>query len=229
MKNCKKIKTLVLLALASTSASVLAAPGEDKSDYVADFSNPMAIYSEAGIGGSNDGLDLYGAFCGYLGGTFAHKIRVEGKDDLEYYKVNYLAVDTSTDTGFMLDTTWNQDDYRKVDEVNDTSIGVIKKIPLMNDRLNLYPKLKLGWLWGDEIKNTTYISADAAVRFNVTSGFWVGGTPKYTYGMKGLELREWSTSVDVGYQFKQGIGLSAQTILDSHEDTQFRANLTFAF
>jgi len=30
MKNCKKIKTLVLLALASTSASVLAAPGEDK-------------------------------------------------------------------------------------------------------------------------------------------------------------------------------------------------------
>jgi hypothetical protein len=229
MKNIGSLPLLAFATLATASLNVIAAPSSAKSDYLADLSNPMAIYSEAGVGVSNGGVDLYAGFGGYLGGTFAHKIKIEVKDDLDYYEVNYLALDTASQTGFILDSTWDQDDYRFADDVNDTSVGVIKKLSLMNDRLNFYPKLKLGFLWGDEIKSTTYLNVDVAARFNVTSGLWVGMTPGYTYGMKGLDLREWNTSFDVGYQFKEGFGISAQAIMDTHEKEEYRVNFTFIF
>lgn len=221
-----KMVAVTICSLASFSS--VAAGKLDKQDYIADFSDPMAIYSNAGVGISDDGVDIYAGIGGYLAGSFKHKLQFEAKDDLEYYEVNYLAVDTSSDTGFLLDTTWDRD-YAFGKDSQDTSFGVIKKLPLMNDRLNLYPKLKLGFLWGDEIKSTTYIHIDMATRFTITPGLWVGVTPGYTYGMKGIDLDAWNTSFDIGYMFKNGFGLSAQTIIDTHEDEEYRANVTFAF
>ena len=228
MKKNGTSKIVAVAICSLTSFSSVAAGKSDKQDYIADFSDPIAIYSNVDVGISDDGVDISAGLGGYLAGSFKHKLQVTAKDDLEYFEVNYLAVDTSTDTGFVLDSTWKKDLFW-IDDANDVSAGIIKKIPLLNERLNLYPKLKIGVIFGDYVKSTTYIKLDMATRFAVTSGFWVGVTPTYTYAMKGYELDEWTTSFDLGYMFKNGFGVSAQTIIDSHEADEYRANITFAF
>lgn len=227
MKNNRIFKIIAMAVCSLTSYSVAAEP-LDKQDYIADFSDPIATYSNANVGISDDGVDLSLGLGGYLAGSFKHKLQVNVKGDLEYTEVNYIAVDTSIDTGFILDSTWSKDLFWAKD-TNDISAGIIKNLPFLDDRLNLYPKLKIGAILGDYVKSTTYIELDLATRFSVTSGFWVGVTPRYTYAMEGYELDEWNTSFDLGYMFKNGFGVSGQAVIDTHEADEYRANIAFAF
>ena len=223
----QKNRTLKMIAVALCSLASYSVTA-DKQNYIADFSDPIAIYSNANVGVSDNGVDISLGLGGYLAGTFKHKLQVTVKDDLEYSEVNYLAVDTNSDTGFMLDSTWSKDLFF-ADNTNDISAGIIKNLPFMNDRLNFYPQLKVGAILGDYVESTTYIKFGLATRFSVTPGFWVGVTPSYAHAMKGYDLDQWNTSFDIGYMFKNGFGVSAQTVIDTHEADEYRANIAFAF
>ncbi len=214
-----KFKTVKLLgiSLLSAFATQAVAGQESNTDWV-DFSDPTAIYSRAGLGAGTEGVDLYAAFGGYLGGQFKHQLTVEAKHDLDYYNVNYFAFNTSNDTGFSLDTTWG--------DVHDkASIGAVKKLTLENKSIKIYPSMNLGMMWGDSIDTTTYIEVDAAVRYSVNRAFWFGVTPSYTYAMKGIDIKELNATVDVGYQLAKEIAVSAHF----NNDEEVWADFTFAF
>ncbi|WP_028863750.1 hypothetical protein [Psychromonas aquimarina] len=210
-KNVKSLGASLLCVLSFQAAA------DNKSSWV-DFSDPTAIYSRAGVGVGTEGVDVYGAVGGYLGGQFKQQLSVEAKHDLDYYNVNYFAFNTANDTGFSFDTRW-ADDY------DQASVGVIKKIPLAEQNIIIYPSMNLGLMWGDNMSSTTYIEIDAAVRYSVNRALWFGATPSYKYAVNGIDINDLDITADVGYQVAKDVALSAHL----NNDGEVWADFTFAF
>lgn len=135
-----------------------------------------------------------------------------------------MLVNASTDSGFSVETTWDRDLW-DLKDLNDTSLGVFAKIPLMDNQLNVYPKLNLGMLWGEEVKSTTYIKFDATTRYTINRMFWVGITPTYTYAMKGIDIKEWEGSLDAGVQLSAAFAFSAHV----NNNSEYWVDVIFTF
>ena len=222
-----KFKMVKLLAASLLSVFAVHAVAEQNSSWV-DFSDPTAVYSKAGFAGGTEGVDIYGALGGYLGGQFKQKLTVEAMHDLDYYNINYFALNTSNDTGFSLNTTWS-DLYDHSEYNNDSydkaSVGVVKKLILENRSFKVYPSMNLGSMWGDSIPSTTFIELDVPVRYTVNRNFWVGVTPNYTYALRGLDIKDLDATVDAGYQLAKEVAVSAHF----NNDEEVWADFTFAF
>jgi len=221
MCSIKKI-TLLSAALFSIFAGQAAAQQQTQSQGV-DFSDPTAVYSKVGIGGGTKGVDVFGAFAGYLGWQLKHQLTLEAKQDLDYYNIDYMAFNSRNNTGFLLNSTWSYD--YKGHSVDNASFGVIKKIPLNNEQIVIYPALNIGMMWGDTINSTTFLDVEAAVRYSISDVFWLGATPRYVYALKGVNAKEFKGTVDIGYELAENVGIAAH--LD--EDAEFWADFTFAF
>lgn len=218
-----KFKTLKLLAVSLLSvfamqAAARQAADEQKYSRWVDFSDPTAVYSKAGVAAGTEGVDLYAALGGYLGGQFKQQLTVEAIHDLDYYNVNYFVFNTRNDTGFSLNTTWD-DLYDKA------SVGIVKKLILENKKIKIYPSMKLGMMWDDSIPSTTFIELDVAIRYSVNRKFWLGITPNYTHALKGLDIEDLDATVDVGYQLAKEVAVSAHF----NNDEEVWADFTFAF
>ena len=191
-----------------------------------DFSDPTAIYSKMGLATGTEGVDIYAALGGYLGGRFEQKLTVEAIHDMDYYNVNYLAFNTSNDTGFSIKTTWNNnDDYGE--DYEEASVGVIKKLGFTNKAVKFYPAMNAGvmWDWDDSIPTTTFVEIDAAVRYTVTPDFWVGVTPTYRYALNGLDIDNLDGTAEAGYQLAQEVAISIHV----NNDDEVWGDFTFAF
>lgn len=229
--------TASIITLASVfSFSALAA--EKKIEDWNDFSDPTAIYSNASIAGGNEGVDISATYGGYLSGVYKHSFTGAVKSDLEYYEANYLLLNSVSKSGVAFDSTWHQDirvDGVNYKNVNNATFGFFAKLGFLKDRLNyapnmnrsfnFYPKVSVGYMWASEIKDTTFVKFDATTRFSFNHMFWVGVTPTYIYGMKGLDLNELDATVDAGVQLSDAFGLS----VSANNDEEFRARVTFAF
>jgi len=219
------------------SLSVFAAEDKNTENWN-DFSDPVAIYSNATIGGGNKGVDITGAYGGYLSGVYKHRFTAAAKNDLEYYEFDYLLLNSSTESGVAIDSSWHRDisfedvDYRNV---NDVSFGFFAKLGFfekelnytdgMNRSINFYPKVSVGYMWAEDMVDTTYIKLDATTRYAINKMLWVGVTPTYTYGMEGLELKEWAASLDAGIQLSSSFGINASV----NDDKDFKGEVKFAF
>ena len=225
-KKCfLKISVLSLISLFSAAA---VAAEDEQAQVWNDMSDPTAIYSNATIGGGTEGIDVSATYGGYLGGVYKHRIDVAAKNDFEYYEVNYLMLNATTKSGITFDSTWDRDvRYKGINyyDVNDTSLGFFAKLSFMDKRLNVYPKVSLGYMWADNMSDTTYVEFDATTRFSINRMFWVGVTPTYTYGMNGIELSEWTGTLDLGMQLASGFGVSASV----NDDKDVSAQVIFAF
>jgi len=230
----KKI-TLTLLSL--LSAPLLAAPGpggqpaggaggatDGRSAVWHDLSDPRAVYSSAIVSAGKDGVNLSASYGGYLNGLYKQKITVATMHDLDYYQVDYLLVNANTNSGFSLETSWDRDNW-DIKNVNDSAIGVFAKVPLYEGMLNIYPKLDLGLLWGDDVKSTTYIQVEIPARYKVTDFFWVGATPTYTYAMQGYNLNEWDGSFDAGVQLSPEFSFAAH----ANTNDEYWVDVIFTF
>ncbi|HEY5716077.1 MAG TPA: hypothetical protein VIS54_06645 [Psychromonas sp.] len=219
-----KIKKISIIGSAFLSIFAGQAAAQQQTKHQgADFSDPTAVYSKAGLGGGTEGVDVFGAFGGYLGWQLKHQLTLEAKHDLDYYNLNYMAFNSRNNTGFLIKSTWS-DEY-KDNSVDKASFGVIKKIPLKNEQFILYPAMNIGMMWGNDINSTTYLDVEAALRYSVSNELWMGATPGYTYALKGVNVKEFKGTVDIGYELAENVGISAH--LD--EDAEFWADFTFAF
>ena len=219
-----KKSTVALLTLFSSTLLANVNTQVQKEETWYDLSDPRAIYSSLSVAAGNEGVNISASYGGYLNGQYKHKITVEAMNDLEYYNVDYMLLNASTNSGFTIESTWDRDVFGLKD-LNDTSVGVFAKIPLLNNKLNVYPKLNIGMLWGDEIDSTTYIKFDATTRYTFNRMFWVGITPTYTYAMKGYDVKEWETSLDAGVQLSSAFALAAHV----NTDEEFWVDVIFAF
>ena len=222
-----KFKMVKLVATSLLSAFVVQAVAEENDSWV-DFSDPTAVYSKAGLAGGTEGVDIYGALGGYLGGQFKQKLTVAAMHDMDYYNIDYFALNTSNSTGFSLNTTWSDVyDHGEYDNASydKASVGVVKKLILENQRFKVYPSMNLGIMWGDAIPSTTFIELDVPVRYNVNRNFWVGVTPNYSYALRGLDIKDLDATVDAGYQLAEEVLVSAHF----NNDEEVWADFTFAF
>ncbi|GLS91132.1 hypothetical protein GCM10007916_22010 [Psychromonas marina] len=217
------IKKIAITALSLCSAPLLANVQQSTEDWP-DLSDPRAVYSSVSIAAGNDGVNLSATYGGYLNGLYKHKFTVEAMNDLEYYNVDYMVINANTETGFALESTWSRDNW-KIDDHNDTSVGIFTKIPLMGNQLNVYPKLDVGMIWGEDIKTTTYVKLDATTRYSIDHMFWVGVTPTYTYAMQGYELNEWEVTFDAGVQLSEAFSFVAHI----DDDLDFSFDVVFTF
>jgi len=224
----KKI-TLALLSLCS--APLLANTQSSEQHTWHDLSNPREVFSSVGIAAGKDGVNLSASYGGYLNGLYKQKITVEAKNDLDYYDVEYMVLNDRTNSGFSVETTWDRDEWGfneldDVDGVNNVAGTVFAKVPLLkNEALNLYPELKLGLLWGSGVDSTTYIQAEAPVRYNVTERAWVGATPTYTYAMQGYDINDWDVSVEAGIQLSPEFAFSGH--FNSDDELWVKVLFTF--
>lgn len=219
---------MVKTALITATVLPFAVAAADNKENWVDMSDPTAIYSSASIGGGNQGVDISGTYGGYLGGEYKHRFNAQVKNDLEYYEFNYLLLNSATKSGLAIDSAWSKDirvDHVTYKSTNDVSLNFFAKLGFIDDKLNFYPKMGVGYMWADKMSDTTYVKFDATTRYSFNKMFWVGVTPTYTYGMKGLELNEWEGSIDAGVQLSESFGLSASF----NDDKDFSAQVMFAF
>lgn len=220
------LKASVSALLGLSSVAVLAA--DDTGKPWVDMSDPTAIYSSATIGGGTEGIDLSAAYGGYLSGVYKHRFTIAAKHDLDFYEANYLLLNSTSNSGLTIDSSWSKDiraDGNDYDDVNDTSIGFFAKLGFMDNHVNFYPKVSVGYLWANDIENTTYVKFDATTRYTFNRMYWVGITPSYAHGFKGVDLNEWAATVDAGVQLSDVFGFS----VSANDDEEFTANVTFAF
>ena len=220
------LKASVSALLGLSSVAVLAA--DDTGKPWVDMSDPTAIYSSATIGGGTEGIDLSAAYGGYLSGVYKHRFTIAAKHDLDFYEANYLLLNSTSNSGLSIDSSWSKDiraDGNDYDDVNDTSIGFFAKLGFMDNHVNFYPKVSVGYLWANDIENTTYVKFDATTRYTFNRMYWVGITPSYAHGFKGVDLNEWAATVDAGVQLSDVFGFS----VSANDDEEFTANVTFAF
>jgi hypothetical protein len=222
IKKFAKKSSIALLALVSSSlfANEQGANGEVWHN----LSDPLAVYSNVSVGGGSEGVDVSASYGGYLNGQYKHKMTVEAMNDLDYYNVNYMLLNAGTNSGFTVETSWGRDLWDLTD-VNNSSVGVFAKIPLMENKLTIYPKLNLGMLWGEDVDTTTYIQFDVTTRYKINHIFWVGITPTYTYAMKGYDIKEWDATLDVGAQLSGAFAVGAHW----NDDNEFWFDVVFAF
>ena len=220
------LKASVSALLGLSSVAVLAA--DDTGKPWVDMSDPTAIYSSATIGGGTEGIDLSAAYGGYLSGVYKHRFTIAAKHDLDFYEANYLLLNSTSNSGLTIDSSWSKDiraDGNDYDDVNDTSIGFFAKLGFMDNHVNFYPKVSVGYLWANDIENTTYVKFDSTTRYTFNRMYWVGITPSYAHGFKGVDLNEWAATVDAGVQLSDVFGFS----VSANDDEEFTANVTFAF
>ncbi|WP_025563057.1 hypothetical protein [Psychromonas sp. SP041] len=225
LKSCA-LKATVGTFVGLSSFAALAADGTEQ-PWV-DMSDPTAVYSSATIGGGTEGIDLSASYGGYLSGVYKHRFTVAAKHDLDFYEVNYLLLNAKSNSGVTFDSSWSEDiraDGNDFDDVNDTSIGFFAKLAFMDNHLNFYPKVSVGYLWDGDIEDTTYVKFDATTRYTFNRMYWVGITPSYAHGFKGADLNEWEATIDAGVQLSDTFGFS----VSANDDEEFTANVTFAF
>jgi len=228
IKLMKKI-TLTLLSLCSAPLFANTQTLDQQSWY--DLSNPREIFSGVGIAAGSEGVNLSASYGGYLNGLYKQRITVEAINDLDYYAVEYMAINNTSNSGFSIETTWDRDEWGfneldDVDSVNNVAGTVFSKVPLLkNEKLALYPELKIGLLWGDHVDSTTYIEIETPLRYRINDRIWVGATPTYTYAMQGYDINDWNTSIEAAVQLSPEFTFSGQF---SHDDKlSFKVLFTF--
>jgi hypothetical protein len=244
MFKCKTIKLLIISLLSAVTVQVSSAanlpptggeglviPGstpaevadtvQEQSVSYVDFSDPTATYSQVGLGAGTEGVDVYASLGGYLSGLYEQKLTLKSMHDMDYYNIDYLAFNTSNDTGFSIETTWDN----KYDEV---VVGIVKKLQFeQNKNIRIYPAMKFGvmWDWDNSVDSTTFVELNVAARYSVNKNFWFGVTPNYRYALHGLDIKDLDATVEVGYQLAEGVAISAH----SNNDEEVWANFSFAF
>jgi len=225
------LKTSIVSLSSFLSLAAYAAEGDSANGE--NWGSPVSTYSNVNLGSGTEGIDLSANFGGYLGGVYQHRVELAAKEDLEYYEANYLLLNSASDSGLTIETTWSEDVEFDRDNAHDAffqdvdsvEVGLFSKLAFPEPRLNAYPKMSVGYMWGDDIIDTTFVTFGIAVRFNVNDQVWVGVDPVYIHGMDGVEIEEFQGTLDAGIKLSETFGVSASV----NHDEEFLGKVIFAF
>jgi len=198
------------------------------------WGSPVSTYSNVNLGSGTEGIDISASFGGYLGGVYQHRVEVAAKQDLEHYEANYLLLNTASQSGVTIESTWSEDvefdkevgkgevEFENVDSVE---VGLFSQLDFPDDRLKVYPKMSVGYMWGDDIIDTTFVQFELAVLFRLNEQVWVGAAPAYIHSMDGVVIEEFQGSIDAGVKLSETFGVSASV----NDDREFLGKVIFAF
>jgi hypothetical protein len=224
--------TLSIVSLASLFSFSAAAEDYESENW----GSPVATYSNIKLGSGSEGIDLSATFGGYLAGVYKSSIEIAAKNDLEYYEANYLLLNSASESGVTIESTWNEDitientngpgefDYENIDTV---AVGIFSKLNFPDPKLTAYPKMSVGYMLGNDngFLDTTFVQLEVGVRYNIDEKIWVGATPAFTHSMKGEEIDEFTGTIEAGIKMSDTFGVSASV----NEDQEFLGTVIFAF
>jgi len=225
------LKVFIVSLISSFSLASYAAEGDPVNSE--GWGSPVSTYSNVNLGSGTEGIDISANFGGYLGGVYQQRIEVAAKQDLEHYEANYLLLNSASDSGVTIESTWSEDVEFDRDEgpdaffenVDSVEVGLFSKLAFPEPRLSAYPKMSVGYMWGDDIIDSTYVTFEVAVRFNANDQIWVGAAPVYIHSMDGVEIEEFQGTIDAGIKLSETFGVSASV----NHDEEFLGRVIFAF
>jgi len=226
------LKTSIVSLIGFFSLTANAADGDAVSSE--SWGSPIATFSNVSLGSGTEGIDISASFGGYLGGLYQYQLELASKQDLEHYEVNYLLLNTASESGITINTTWSEDvefDNEngpgdiEFEDINTADLGLFSKLSFPDARIHAYPRMSVGYMWGEDILETTYVEFEVAVLFNINEMFWIEATPTYLHSMEGVEIDEFTGELEAGAKLSETFGVSVSI----NDDEEFLGRVIFAF
>ncbi|MEZ8141462.1 hypothetical protein [Enterovibrio sp. FF113] len=198
MKNSSYSRTLVLVSLSLASPSLLALEGDDA---LQDMSDPLAVYTQGGVGITDQGLnfklgmaydtgnpDTMAMNILELKGFAGDLLHLDGNDSFDALRYRHFSLDTTTGRGSQLDVNW---DFES--DLGSASYSFMQALPAMGD-LQLYPLAGAGLTVTDtaEIRGTenpvgsvgyaipsTYMVVGTYAKYTINENIWLNYNPMY--------------------------------------------------
>ncbi|OEE70993.1 hypothetical protein A1OO_22500 [Enterovibrio norvegicus FF-33] len=198
MKNSSYSRTLVLVSLSLASPSLLALEGDDA---LQDMSDPLAVYTQGGVGITDQGLnfklgmaydtgnpDTMAMNILELKGFAGDLLHLDGNDSFDALRYRHFSLDTTTGRGSQLDVNW---DFES--DLGSASYSFMQALPAMGD-LQLYPLAGAGLTVTDtaEIRGTenpvgsvgyaipsTYMVVGTYAKYSINENIWLNYNPMY--------------------------------------------------
>jgi len=185
-------KTVILIGFYLTSSFVHA---ENEKQ---DMSDPMSVYSGGEIAAGSKGMG--GAFqFGLQSGDWGVLGKIEASDNFENYRARLFAPNKKIGTGLFIDA--GHDFSNTGFTSNYATVGAMQVVPI-NDKVKAYVGLTYGQMWeaNNLFEDTDILITSVILKYDFTEKFFLTLMPKYTYGLNGEEVRDFSAEMVLGYK-----------------------------
>jgi len=210
MKNLPLIPSALAIALLSTSLHAA------QDSELQDMSDPLAVFSQAGVGYTDKGINLKFAQAydsgkenilamralevkGIYGDTLGWHDGVNTDDSVDFIRFRSFEVDTTTGTGAQLDVNFNLDGTHLAEESGDVSYSIMQALPALGP-LNFYPLAGIGATFGNNTLEDdgridsgysvlgTYYQVGMYSKLTITEDIWINYNPFYASTLSGADV-----------------------------------------
>ncbi|RTZ17854.1 hypothetical protein EJ063_03450 [Vibrio aquaticus] len=231
---------------AAIFATLVIAP-QLKAEEVQDMSDPLAVYTQAGVGWTTKGVNIklgQAYDTGDEDSMAQHVLELKGvggellgtsdqaNDSVDSVRYRHFHVDTTNGRGNQVDVNWNFEQG-----VGTTSYSLIQALPKIGS-VQLYPLAGLG-LTIDESDSGYAVPASFALvgmygKVDITDSIWLNYNPMYTSQLGGDEQYEdgygLAHEAAVGYQITPRHNIRGfWNWGDSFNGTDFRVEMNIQF
>lgn len=188
----------------------------EQSDEVQDMSDPLAVFTQAGVGLTNKGLNIkigqsydtgsdttMGMNVLELKGALGDSLGWDGgsrrDDSLDSFRFRNFEVDLTNGRGTQIDMSYAFDENPLAEETANISYSILQALPKMG-RLNLYPLAGVGVAVGNNALEDdgsidsgysimgTFVSIGMFSKLAITDKLWINYNPFWLSTLSGSDL-----------------------------------------
>ncbi len=183
---------------------------------IQDMSDPLAVYTQFGMGATNKGINIkigqsYDPgvpatmamniieVMGAMGETLGWDGSGQRDDSINAFRFRNFKVDTTNGRGSQIDVNFNLDKNFMADQTGDVSYSIIQALPKMG-AFNFYPLAGVGVAFGENVLEDdgtidsgysvmgTFGLVGMYAKFAVTDKFWLNYNPFWLSSLSGSDL-----------------------------------------
>lgn len=252
MKTFNYIKLASTISLLTLSVNIAAA------QEFQDMSDPLAVYSQAGIGATNSGLNFkfgqaydtnnestMAMHVFEVKGLGAEALGLSGNDSFDSFRYRHFNINLENGVGTQVDVNW---DFNY--QLGSTSYSLIQALPPIGN-VQLYPLAGLGLNVAD-VDSSLIVGEEEGVgsigyaipssfgllgvysKIEVTDNIWLNYNPMYTTQLGGAELFNslygWQHEIIASYQLDKKSNVRAfWNFGEALDGTDFRIEYNYQF
>lgn len=218
-KPFKRLPASIVLALGMlvfpTYSSASATP-EEKTDEVQDMSDPLAVYTQVGVGATNKGINIkigqsYDTgndktmgmnileIKGGLGDSLGWDGSGQRDDSINSFRVRNFTLDLTNGRGGQIDMVYQLDKSPLADETGNISYSFLQALPKIG-QFNFYPLAGLGMAVGNNALEDdgsidsgysvmgTFVVVGSYAKYTFTDKLWFNYNPIWYSTMSGSDI-----------------------------------------